>query len=183
MVAGTEFILVRDGVHHAIHLIDIRADAHGFLFNPRIDLRNQHNGRTDGTCRVTNFAHEVRERVDSKIDPSAKFRVGKIAKFEIVMGIQARAFFEGCHSVVIEARPSVFPAVEMRHPVGDVHVNPVDSCRGDLTDSLHIKFPPLRRQRTDPNIFITRSDPESRARTENGRLTLDIALQPAGMVF
>ena len=71
----------------------------------------------------------------------------------------------------------------MGHPVGNVHVDAVDSCRGNLAHSLHVDSPPLGRKRADPDIFVAFFDPECRAPAEERFLSRDFLLQPVGMIF
>ena len=85
--------------------------------------------------------------------------------------------------VLIKARPSVFPTLEVRHPIGNVDINPVNPSAGNLPDPLHINLAPLRRVRAHPYVLITLLDPERRAAAKYCRLPGDFALQPVRMVF
>ena len=40
--------------------------------------------------------------------------------------------------VVVEAGPRTFPTVEMRHPIWDVDVDPINPRGRDLVDAFHV---------------------------------------------
>src|SRR5262249_14628787 len=84
---------------------------------------------------------------------------------------------------VVETRPSVFPAVEMRHPVRNVYIDSVNSGCGNLPDALHVSVAPRLGVGTDPDIFVTWPDPECCTRGKESRFAGDLALDPIGMVF
>ncbi len=127
--------------------------------------------------------HELRHSLDSKIDPLPEVRVLKIAKLQILLRIQASLILERCDRCVIKTCPGVFPSVEVRHPVGNVHIDAVDARARDLSYSLHVCLPPVLRVRTDPHVFIARTDPERCSGSENRRLACDLPLQPVRMIL
>src|SRR4029077_16003672 len=110
-------------------------------------------------------------------------RIREVADFQGVARVQAGLLFESCDRVVVEAGPTVFPAIEVGHPVGNVDVDPVDAGGRDLTNALHVYFAPLCCVGADPDVFIAFLDPEGGAAAEDGSLTSDLALQPIGMIL
>ena len=128
-------------------------------------------------------SQEIGEGLNAKVNPTAKVGIGKVSQLQIFFRIESRLFFKRRHGIVIEAGPSVFPAVEVGHPVGNVDVDTVNSGRRDLPDALHVSSSPFRSIRTNPNILIAGSDPKGRAAAKDRGFTRDFALQPVGMIL
>src|SRR5437868_7126787 len=100
-----------------------------------------------------------------------------------MLRVKAGAFPKFGDGVVIEAGPTAFPALEVRHPVGNVDVDAVDAGGGYLAHSFHVNFAPLWCVGTHPDVFVALGNPERRAAAENGRLSGELALQPIRMVL
>ena len=128
-------------------------------------------------------AHELRDGLDAEVDPLAEMRIREIAKLHIPTGIEAGLATEGLHRVVVEARPGVLPAVEVRHPIRNVHVDAIDARRRDLTHPLHVLLTPGRGVWGDPDILVALPDPEGGAAGEDGGFASELALQPIGMIL
>src|SRR5205807_5508540 len=120
--------------------------------------------------------HEVGEGLNSELHPLAEVRVGKISQFQFVLSVERGLLLESRDSVVIETRPGIFPAFEMRHPVRNVNVNAVDAGPRDLPHTLHVDLAPFPRIRSHPNIFVSFLDPKCGSAAKNRRLTCDLAL-------
>src|SRR5579883_1449755 len=183
MVARTELVLVSDSIHHSIELIDVGADADGFLFNAGIDFRNDHDGGIHGARVLANLAQEGGEGGDSEIHPLAKIRVREIAELQIPARIEIRLLLESGDGKIVETGPGVLPALEVSHPVRNIHINAVDAGCGDLANALHINFAPWGGVGTDPDVFITWANPKCRAAGEDGGLACEFALKPVRMVL
>src|SRR5580704_14065107 len=173
VIAVAEFVFVGDGVDDRIETVDIGADAYGFPFDARINFRNGFDLRIDRLRVAVNFSEEVGERLNAELHPFAEVRVGKISELEIALGVESSLLLERRDGVIVEAGPGIFPAIEMRHPVGNVDVDAVDAGGGDLAHALHISFAPLGSVGTDPDILIALSDPEGGAAAEDGGLAGD----------
>src|SRR4029077_838297 len=106
---------------------------HRRSLDPRIDLGDRHDLRVDVLGVPIDLANELGDGLDAEIDPPAEMRVREIAHVQIAAGIEAGLPAESLHGVVVEARPRVFPALEVGHPVRDVHVDAIDTRGGDLT--------------------------------------------------
>ena len=139
--------------------------------------------RVDGLGVAIDLAHEVGDGLDAEIDPPAEMRVREIADVQIPAGIEAGLPAEGLHGVVVEARPRVLPAIEVRHPVRDVHVDAIDTRRGDLAHPRHVLLAPGRGVRRDPDVLVALSDPEGRAAGEDGGFAAALALEPVRMIL
>ena len=90
------------------------------------------------------LGHELGDGLDAEIDPLAEVRIREVADFDISLGIETGLPPERRDGVVVEARPRVFPAIEVGHPVRDVHVDAIDACRRNLADALHVLLAPRR---------------------------------------
>ncbi len=176
MVAFAEFVLMGNSVYDSVQTVNIGSYPHRFLFNARINLRNRFDLWIHALCVAVNFLHEVGEGLNSEVNPLSKIAIGKVSQLQVFLGIQTRLFFESCHRIVVEARPSVFPALEMRHPVRDVDVNSIDPSSGNLPHPLHVDLAPILRIRADPYILIAFSYPEGGAASKDRRLSCDLAL-------
>src|SRR6202167_2142536 len=165
-------------VHNSIHAVNIRSNPNRFLLNPRIDFRNRLDRRIHALRVPVNLRHEISERLNSEIDPLPKIRVRKISQLQIFLRIKPSLFLESSHGVIVKASPGVFPSIEVRHPVRDVHINPINPRTCNLPDVFHINLPPIRRIRTNPDILIPLANPESRPASKQRRLPLDVPLHP-----
>ena len=183
MIAAAEFILVRNRIVHGVQAIYIRAHAHRFFLDARVNLRNRFDLRIHSLCRLVDLPHEVGQRLDPKIDPATKIWVREIAQLQFAPRVQPGLLTEGRHGRIIEARPTVLPSIEVRHPVRDIDVDAVNARCGDLPHSLHINLAPLRRVGTDPHILVTLNDPEGITTAKDRGLARDLALQPLRMVL
>src|SRR5581483_10743051 len=96
---------------------------------------------------------------------------------------QAGLLAKCLNRVVVEARPGVFPAFEVRHPIRNIDIDPIDSGARNLPDPLHVDLAPGRSIGADPDIFVTLSYPEWSSPAENCRLAGDLSLQPIRMFF
>src|ERR1700676_5309695 len=97
--------------------------------------------------------------------------------------VQAGAAPESIYGVFVKTCPGIFPAVEVSHPIRNVHVKSVDARCGNLAHALHVSFPPFYGIRADPHVFVTGSDPESGTGSKYRRLAGNLSLQPIGMIF
>src|SRR5262249_12651932 len=130
---------------------------------------------------LINLVQKVRNGLNSKIHPLAEICVREVSDLQIVLRIQPCLLAERGDRVVVKARPRIFPAIEVRHPIGNVDVDPIYPGLGDLTDPLHVDLPPLRSIRTNPDILVALSNPECRSPSENRRLSRKLPLQPIRM--
>src|SRR5438132_5829439 len=183
MAAVSEFILVRDGVYDRVQTVNIDTDPDCLLLDAGINFRNRLNLRVYRFRILIELTYEIDEGLNSKIDPLAEVRVGKISELKVVLRIESRLLLESRDCIVIETRPGIFPAFEMRHPVRNVNVNAVDAGPRDLPDTFHVDLAPFPRIRSHPNIFVSFLDPKCGSAAKNRRLTCDLALQQVGMIF
>ena len=154
VVAAAELVLVGDGIGDPVQLVDVGADHHRFALDAGIDLGDGHDLRVDRLGGTINLAHELGDCLDAEIDPSAEMRVREVAELQVAPGIEAGLLPEGLHGVVVEAGPGVLPAVEMGHPVGNVHVDAVDAGGRDLAHALHVLLAPGLGVGRDPDILV-----------------------------
>ena len=183
VVPAAELVFVGDGIGDSIQLVDVRADHHRRSFDPRIDLGNRHDRGVDGLGVAIDLAHEVGDGLDAEIDPPAEMRVREITHVQIPAGIEAGLPAEGLNGVVVEARPRVLPAIEVRHPIRDVHVDAIDTRRGNLAHPRHVLLAPGSGVRRDPDVLVALSDPERRATGEDGGFAAALALEPVRMIL
>src|SRR5437899_8751471 len=120
--------------------------------------------------------HEVSERLEPELHPLAEIGVREVAQLQILLGIQPRLLPECRYRLVIEAGPSVFPSVKVRHPVRNVDIDPIDSRARDLPHPLHVDLAPLAGIRRHPNVFIALPDPKRRTPAEDSGLPGDLPL-------
>ena len=139
-------------------------------------------GLTDLAVRSIS-AHELGDRCDAEVDPSAEMRIREVAELQVPAGIEAGPLAEGLDGVVVEAGPGVLPAVEVGHPVGNVHVDAVDARGRDLANSFHVLLTPGLGVGRDPDILVALPYPEGRAARERGGLARELPLKPVGMVL
>src|SRR5437870_13831590 len=97
--------------------------------------------------------HEVGEGLNSELHPLAEVRVGKISQFQFVLSVERGLLLESRVSVVIETGPRIFPAFEMRHPVGNINVNAIDAVSSDLSNTLHVVLATFHRVSSDLHVF------------------------------
>src|SRR5438067_12891560 len=103
--------------------------------------------------------HEVGEGLNSELHPLAEVRVGKISEFQFVLSVEPGLLLESRDSVLIETRPRIFPAFEMRHPVGNINVNAIDAASRDLPNTLHVDLAPFDRVGASPHVSVSLFDP------------------------
>ena len=96
-----------------------------------------------------------------------KFASRKSPSFKSCLRIEAGLGLECRHRGIVEARPGVLPAVKVRHPIRNVHVDAVDARRGDLAHALHVDLAPFFCVRTDPDVLVARTYPERRCPPSN----------------
>ena len=94
MLALAELVFVGDGIHDAIHLVDVGADASRFLLDAGIDFRDHKNPRVDDSRVVANLFDEIRHGLNAKIDPLAEICVLKVAQLEVSFSHPGRSFRE-----------------------------------------------------------------------------------------
>ena len=171
MIATTKFVFVCNRVSDRVETVYIGANASSFFFNTRINFRNSLDLGIPRLCRAVDFLNEIGDGLDAEINPFSKVGIGKITKLQVPAGIEATTFSERGNRVIVEAGPTIFPPLKMRHPVRNVHVDAIDSSGGDLPDSAHVNLAPFRRVGTNPDILVAFGDPECGARTEDSGLT------------
>src|SRR5580658_1233005 len=172
---------MRNRVHHSVQAVNISPNPHRLFLNPRINLRNRLDRRIHALGIPVNLLHEVGESSNPEINPLAKVPIREISQLEILLCIEPTLFLESGHGVVVKAGPRVFPPVEVRHPVRDVYINPVNPRPRNLPHPFHINLSPLRRIRTHPNILIPFANPESAPAPKNCRLSRNLPLHPVWM--
>src|SRR5258708_29846573 len=183
MVAAAEFIFMGNGVDDRIQAVNIRSHTDRFFFKARINFWDRLDGRVDRLGVDVNLVHEIGEGLNPEGDPFAKIGIGEIPNLHIFSCIEARFFSECRDGIVIKTRPRIFPAVEVRHPVGNVHVDAINSGSCDLPYTLHINLAPRRSVGTDPYIFLPFGNPEGGASAKNGGSTTDFSLEAIWVLF
>ena len=183
MVAIAEFIFMRNRIDHAVQAVNIRSNPNRLALNARINFRNCLDRRIHALCVLVNFLHEISEGLNSELHPLAEISVRKISQLQIFLGIETSLFLESCHGVVVEACPRTFPAIEVRHPIGDVHIDSINFRARYLPHAFHVNLAPGRSIRTDPHIFIAFADPESAAASKDRRFSRNLPLQPIRMLL
>src|ERR1700691_2420719 len=172
-----------NGVDDRIQTVNISPDAHGLFLNTGVNFRNRLDGRIHRLRVLVSLLHEIGERLNSEIDPFSETGVRKVSQLQVFLRIKPRLLFERSHRVIVEAGPTVFPAIEVGHPVGNVHVNSVDSRGRNLPYPLHVSFSPGWRVRANPHILVTLRYPESRAASKDRRVSTDLPLEQVGMIL
>ncbi len=76
-----------------------------------------------------------------------KFGSEKSPSFTSWRASRPVCFLKAGDGVIVEAGPTVFPAIEVGHPVGNVDVDAVDAGGGDLAHALHVDLAPLGSRR------------------------------------
>src|SRR4051794_7273152 len=173
---------MRNRVDHSIDAVNISANPYRFLFNAGINFRDCLDLRVHSLCGLINLMQKVRERLKSKRYPLAESRIRKIPQLHIVFRVQSTLLLERRDRVVVKTGPRLFPTFEMRHPVRNIDIDPINPSLRDLPHTLHVDLAPLACVWADPDILIAFPDPECRAASENCRLPSDLSLQPVRMV-
>ena len=183
MITGIRLIFVSNDVHDFIQPVDIGSNPHRGLFDAWVDLGNGLAFRIDRLNIFVNLLHEVSQGLNTKVNPLDETGIAIIPQFDVSFSIQSGLLFESGDRVIIKAGPTVFPAFEMCHPIGNIHVNPVNSRGRNLTDLVHVDFAPLSGVGTDPHVFVSLGDPEGSAAAEDSGFACDLSLHPVGMIF
>src|SRR5215469_11103564 len=127
VIAFAELVFVSDGVDDGIEAVHVGSHPHCGFFNSRIDLRNDLDFWIHRFCILSNFVHEICERLDAKIYPPAEVWIGEVSELQVLLCIQTGLPTKRLDGIVIETGPSVLPSLEVSHPVGNVDINAVDS--------------------------------------------------------
>src|SRR3954468_19421589 len=128
MVTAPVLVLMCDGVDNWVKFVNVGAYSKRFFLDTGINLGDGFDTRIHRFCILVDLAHELRNCLDSEVDPFAKVRVSEISNLQILAGVQASLLTECRHCVVVETRPTLFPTLEVRHPVRDIDVNSINSC-------------------------------------------------------
>src|SRR5664279_4461098 len=167
VVTAPELILVRNSIIHGVQTVYVRPNPHRFLLDARIDFRNNLDPWIRRLCRLINLCHKVCDRLHAEVHPFAEVRICEVAEFEISLGIESSLLLKSRDGVIVKTRPRILPAIEMRHPIWNVHVNSINASSSNLTNTLHVRLAPLRRVGADPHIFVTLRYPGCRSSTED----------------
>src|ERR1700674_2392932 len=90
---------------------------------------------------------------------------------------------ESTYGIFVETCPSIFPAIEVGHPIGNIHIDSVNPRCGNFAHALHVICAPFYCVWADPHIFITWPDPKGGAGSKHRRLATDLSLQPIRMIL
>src|SRR3984885_9356900 len=181
VTALAKFIFVGNRVDNSIHAVNISSNPNRFLLNPRINLWNRLDRRIYRLSVPVNLCHEIGERPNPEINPLPKIPVRKIPQLQIFLGIEPRFFLESADGIVVETSPGILPPIEVRHPVRDIHINPINPRPRNLPHPFHVNSPPLGSIRTHPYILIPLAYPESGPASKERWLPLDVPLHPVWM--
>src|ERR1700738_2167501 len=97
--------------------------------------------------------------------------------------VQTGAAPESIYGIFVETCPRIFPAIQVSHPIGNIHVDSVNPRCGNFAHALHVSFPPFYGVWADPHILITWPDPKGGTGSKYRGLAGDLSLQPIGMIF
>ena len=76
MIAGAEFIFMRDGINDRIQTINVRADTNRLLLDAGVNFGNRFDGWIDRLRVSVNLLQEVSDGFNSELNPFAKIRIG-----------------------------------------------------------------------------------------------------------